>query len=372
MRPTPIPESDRTIYVWGEIHDRELVIDFVNFLHQSRRSAVLTVVLDRVRKSVYFRDGSVIAASSDQTEDRFGDIMFRRGMITREQLDSALSRVKTGRKIGNVLLTDGLITTNDLWRVIKLQIEEILFSVLLFEEGQFTVAAYDPAQVPTRTAIDTQFVLLEGLRRKDELAHMRSQLPDHDKVLGRSGWSTTARLEPAEQRLLALVDGDRTVEALFAESGLGEFGACRALHRVLQLGLVSESTEVPPGEAGGGGTSVGAIVSGYNEAYARIQAAIAAQDGDHDYRAGLDSFFADADDEVAALYSGVAPGADGRLPAAKLMANLKVSASRDKLFTLRRGLSDYLRFLLFVGREALPVEIAEGLARDVRGLVRGL
>jgi hypothetical protein len=333
---------------------------------------VLTVVVDRVRKSVYFRDGSIIAASSVQREDRFGDIMFRRGMITRDQLDVALSKVKTGRKIGNVLLTDGLITANDLWKVLKLQIEEILFSVLLFEHGQFTVAAYDPSQVPTRTAIETQFVLLEGLRRKDELAHMQADLPPSDQVVARSGWTTTARLDPGEQRLLALVDGRRSIERIFADSGLGQFGATRGLHRLLQLGLVSKAPEIQPGEAGGGGTSVGAILSGYNEAYARIQAALAALDAAHDYRAGLDSFFADTDDEVAALFVGVAPGADGRLPGPKLMANLKVSASRDKLFTLRRGLSDYLRFLLFVGREAIPVDAAESLARDVRDLVRGL
>ncbi len=372
MRSTPVPESDRTIFVWGAIHDAVLVIDLVNFLHQSRRTSVLTVVCNGVRKSIYFRDGSVIAASSDQSEDRFGDIMFRRGMITREQLDVALEQVKPGRKIGNVLLAEGMITTNDLWRVIKLQIEEILYSVLLFPEGQFTVAAYDPTQVPTRTAIDTQFVLLEGLRRKDELQHIREQLPASDQQMCRSGWGTNATLDPAEQRMLALVDGERTVDGLYAHSGLGEFGASRALHRLMQLGLISQAPEVQPGEAGGGGTSVGAIVNGYNEAYARIHAALAAHKADGEYRAGLESFFADADDEVAALFGGVTPGIDGRVPAQKVMANLKVSGSRDKLFSLRRGLSDYLRFLLFIGREALPFDEVEGLAKDVRSLVRGL
>jgi len=91
-----------------------------------------------------------------------------------------------------------------------------------------------------------------------------------------------------------------------------------------------------------------------------------------DYGEGLDSFFAHAHDEVSALFHGVSPRHHGRLPGPKVMANLKVSGSRDKLFTLRRGLSDYLRFLLFIGREALPFEQVEALAKEVRGLVRGL
>ncbi len=366
-------DTERTIYMWGEIHDDELVIDLVGFLHQSRRTAVLTVVHDNVRKSVYFRDGSAIAASSDQDEDRFGDIMFRRGMISREQLDGALDEVDPGKKkIGNVLLQRGHITTGDLWKVIKLQIEEILYSVLLFTEGKFTVAAYDPAQVPTRTAIDTQFVVLEGLRRKDELIHLQSQMPGASEVIARTGLTTNARLEGAEQRLLALVDGRRSVEQVFHDSGLGAFGATRALYRLMQLGIVAQATEVEPGEAGGGGTSVGAIISGYNHAYARIQTALEQAHAGGSYRGGFRTFFRDADEEVAALFEDITPGPDGRVSSQRLMTNLKVSKARDKLFILRRGLGDYLRFMLFVAREALPFDRVEGLASEVRDLVRGL
>ncbi len=371
MSPTST-DPERTIFMWGEITDVALVIDLVGFLHQTRRTAVLTVVHDAVRKSIYFRDGSVIAASSDQPEDRFGDIMFRRGMIDRAQLDQALGEVGPERKIGNVLLQQGLISTGDLWKVIKIQIEEILYSLLLLDQARFTVAVYDPTQVPTRTALDTQFLLLEGLRRKDELQHLKESLPPPEQVLARTSLTTTARLEAAEQRLLGLVDGTRTVAEVFNESGLGEFGACQALHRILQLGLASEASTTEPGEAGGGGTTVGAILNGYNEAYAQVDELLRAADAAGRYRAGLESFFADADEEVAALFDNVNPGPDGRIDPQGMQANLKLSSSQDKLFVLRRGLSDYLRFLLFIAREALPFEQVEVLASDVRKRVAGL
>ena len=52
------------------------------------------------------------------------------------------------RKIGNVLLQQALISTGDLWKVIKIQIEEILYSLLLKTSylilGRFLVALHPP------------------------------------------------------------------------------------------------------------------------------------------------------------------------------------------------------------------------------------
>ncbi len=371
-QPRPAPQqSAGGIYLWGDIDDPDLVTDLVEFLYQSRRSAVLTVVGEGMRKSVYFREGSVIAASSDQPEDRFGDIMFRRGLISRERLDEALREVGPGRKIGNVLLARGVIDTSVLWKVIRLQIEEIICSIVLFEIGQFTIARYDPAQVPTRTPLDTQRLLLEGLRRKDELHHLRSQLPPGNRVLTRTGWMPTEPLGPIERSLFELVDGRRTLDELFHTSGLGAFGAARALHHLLQCGAVSAAPVAEPGEAGGGGSTVGAILTGFNEAFAEVHAALQGASR-HPFQTGLQRFFHDADGPVAALFSGVEAGPDGRLPLDHIVANLKLSPMGDKIETLRRGLNEYLRFLLFVAREVLPYPQVERLAADVRGTVSGL
>lgn len=361
------------IFMWGEVVDATMVVDLVGFLHQSRRTSVLTVVDGTVRKSIYFRDGSITAASSNQPEDRFGDIMFRRGMISRDQLDIALHRVGPGRKIGNVLLDQGLITGGDLWKIIRIQIEEIVYSVLLIEAGQYTVATYDPSQVPTSTPLETQHLLLEGLRRKDEMLHLREELPAAERVLAQTGYLTpSVQLDMAEQTTYALVDGRRTVGEVLKASGLGDFVATRALHRLLRTGLVGEAVALDPGEAGGGGSSVGAIVSGYNEAFARMHAMLASTPRGRNYQGGLASFFADADEQVAALFAGVQPIAGGRLPLEPIYANLKTLQGDDKIRSLRRGLREYLRFLLFVARECLPFDQVERLATEVRTQVQGL
>jgi hypothetical protein len=359
------------VFLRGTIEDPAMLTDLINFLSAARRTGVLTVVCRTLKKSVYFRDGSVIAASSNQAEDRFGDVMYRMGLITRHDLESALQAVSPRMKIGNVLLTRGLLNSRDLWRVIKTQIEEILCSVLLIEEGEFTIAHFDPSQVPTRTAVNTQQILMEGLRRKDEVAHLRDELPAPHRVVTRAGSTSSVTLNEAERRVVDLVDGLRTVAEICAESGLGDFRALRSLYHLIQIGLVTEAADtVLPGEAGGGGTSVGALLAAYNGAFARIHAQLT-RDGDTVFTEGVGRFFSELAPEIRPLFEGVSPAGDGRLDPERIQINLKTSATAEKFLFLRRGLSEYLQFMLFLAWEALEFAAVERLAWAVRAELDG-
>jgi hypothetical protein len=356
----------QAVYMWGVVEDAQVLVDLVSFLHTSARTAVLTIVEGPIRKSIYFRDGAIIAASSNQPEDRFGDIMVRLGLITRAELETALRDLGPDRKIGNVLLTRGMLSSKDLWRVIKVQIEEVVFSVLLMESGKFTVAHFDQAQVPTRTALNTQQVLLEGLRRKDEMEHLRASLPPANRRLLKTRPSgITVTLEENERRLYIHVDGRRTVTEVVRLSGLGAFEATRALHHLLQVGVLAV------GEAGldtavDRGLAVQAVVGAYNDAIARIHADLAAGGVTGLFRMGVDSFLNDLSPEVAVLFDGVVPGPDGRLAPERISQNLLLSKTDDKLRLLQRGLNEYIQFLLFLARETLDFDRVEKLAEEIR------
>lgn len=355
-------QKNNGAFVWGELLDPELVVDLVSFLTQSRRTAVLTVVAEGRRKSVYFREGAIIAASSTRPEDRFGDIMFRRGMISREALDAALKKVGPGRKIGNVLMSEGHITAGDLWNVIKHQIEEILYSILLYETGQFTISSYDPAKVPTRTALQTHHALMEGLRRKDEMLHMRGSMPPLDAVLKRAAWTDqSVRLNPTERVVFDFCNGRKPLGQVLDEAGVGQFEATLAVHRLMAAGLVG----VVEGQRDADADGIEKLVAAFNSAFVKVRSKLP------DQTPGLDTFFANADGKVAMLFAGVRPDGSGQVALEALQANLATSPIENKARVLRRGLGEYLRFLLFVARESLPFDQVESLAVEARRLVGG-
>jgi hypothetical protein len=294
------------------------------------------------------------------------------GLVSREALDSALVEVGAHRKIGNVLLSRGLLSTRDLWRILRVQIEEILFAILLVDVGELTLSHFDPGQVPSRTALNTQHVLLEGLRRKDEMEHLRGEIPAADRLLVRSRLERTVTLEANERRVFDLVDGTRTVGAILRDSGLGELDAIKIVHHLVKVGLVAEATNsnvAPGGQAAN--TSVEEIVQAFNGAILRIHETLVASGEAGLVALGIDSFFDEIDPELAELFDSVVPGTDGRLPADRIFTNLKLTGIRDKRTLLRRGLSDYVQFLLFLARENLVFERVEGIAREVSDMLCG-
>lgn len=360
------------VYLTAMIEDPALVIDLVNFIHTTRRTGLMAVTVGSIRRSIFFHQGSVIAGSSNQSADRFGEIVCRMGLVSRDALDAALAEVGPERKIGNVLLARGLISTRDLWKILRAQIEEILFAILLVETGEVTLSHFDPGQVPSRTALNTQHVLLEGLRRKDEMEHLRGQIPASDRRVVKTRLERDVTLETNERRVYDLVDGVRTVGELIDVSLLGELEGVRVLHHLLKVGLVAEG-----GRAAASTPSDGAersfedIINTFNGAVLCIHDALVASGEAGLAGLGVDSFFDEIDPELAELFDSVVPAHDGRLPTDRIFANLKLTELKDKRMLLRRGLSDYVQFLLFLARENLDFERVEALAREVSGMLRG-
>jgi hypothetical protein len=359
-------------YLTATIEDPALVIDLVNFIHTTRRTGLMAVTVGAVRRSIYFHQGAVIAGASNQSADRFGEIVCRMGLVSREALDAALAEVGPERKIGTVLLARGLISTRDLWKILRAQIEEILFAILLVDSGEVTLSHFDPGQVPSRTALNTQHVLLEGLRRKDEMEHLRGQIPAGDRRIVKTRLERNVTLTENERRIYDLVDGARTVGELLDVSLLGELEGVRVLHHLLKVGLVAEGGRAAillPSE--GGERSFEDILNAFNGAVLCIHDALVASGEAGLVSLGVDSFFDEIDPELAELFDSVVPAPDGRLPTDRIFANLKLTELRDKRTLLRRGLSDYVQFLLFLARENLDFERVEALAREVSEMLRG-
>ena len=90
-------------------------------------------------KSLFFKEGSIIYASSSENEDRLGDILLKVGKITREQYQVSSDLIKkTGKRQGSILVEMGVITPKDLFEGLKNQIREIISSIILWDvEGNF-------------------------------------------------------------------------------------------------------------------------------------------------------------------------------------------------------------------------------------------
>ena len=88
--------------------------------------------------------------------------------------------------------------------------------------------------------LDTQSMLLDGLRRLDEMELYRTRVPGSDVVPRIARKPAAADQLTAEQhQVLARTDGKRSLAGIATATALGEFEATKAVYRLIESGILA-------------------------------------------------------------------------------------------------------------------------------------
>lgn len=141
----------------------------LQMLSSGDKTGILTVARDHAKSAICLKEGNIIAAS-DSTGLRLGQILYNNGMISRQRLNEALkSAKKSGRMIGEVLLSMGYVTQETLKQVIHQQVQEAVLELFFWKEGVFEyrdcVVEFDKEGIQ---AVNTMEIIMESVRRLDE------------------------------------------------------------------------------------------------------------------------------------------------------------------------------------------------------------
>lgn len=141
--------------------------DILETLRQRKATGTLTLNRGAVSKAIYIRDGQIVFATSTDTRDRLGEILVKTGKLSRENLERALqlaSRSAVYKKLGAVLVENGLIPPKELFSGLKVQVNEIIYSVVLWREGTYQFTNQLPADI-IQLQIDFQELIAEIIAR---------------------------------------------------------------------------------------------------------------------------------------------------------------------------------------------------------------
>jgi len=142
-------------------------------LSLERKTGVLKVARNGTRRAVCLKDGQVIAASGDERY-RLGEILSRKGLLSGEQLTKALeTALNSDKPLGEVLISLGIIDHLTLTEIIREQIQEAIFDLFLWGEGDFE---YQDCEVGFNEGVgevNMMQLVLETARRVDERAAVR-------------------------------------------------------------------------------------------------------------------------------------------------------------------------------------------------------
>ncbi len=215
------------------------IVEIVGIINSLRKDGVLTFVKEDFRKALYFQGGELVYAVSGLEEDRLGNILFRNGKITREVLLEVADKVKSGTRLGEILMEKKLITPRDVYVGLTQQVKAIFLSLFSYQDGFYIFEEKKPdLRNAVRLSESTLELIMEGMRQYGELSRLRSIISDRESILSQISPSPDIQLNEKERYILTFVDSNRTVNQIIEESRLGEYDCMRFLVSLYRAGFI--------------------------------------------------------------------------------------------------------------------------------------
>jgi hypothetical protein len=340
----------------GEIRSPGALCDIVTIISQAAFRGELLILDEDKTRSIYFDAGSIIGVATNVPAERLGEILYRFGVVTREQLDMALESAKaSGKRFGEAIMELEFVTAEDLFPMMARQLEEVFYTVLQISSGSFYFFdRFDDKAVLHRHNLNASALLMEGIRRMDEMRFFREKVPSEDYIPTATGASK--KPPDALHEVFTQCDGQRSVAEIGRRIGQLEFEVTRAVFQLISAGFVTVASPRPQGAE--------AITEVFNRALAEIHKRCDAVRKGSELRDGLTRFATGAG-IYDPLFAGAGPSLDGTLKSERVARNLASLAGDDPDAWLIQLLHEYVGFAMFQAESLLPREIERALVTAV-------
>ncbi len=236
------------------------VAELVGLLVRQRLTGRLDVQSPGGTRSLYFEAGSYTGSQSGFSADRLGEVLWRNGRISLDQLMIAGELVKEGKMLGRALVELGFLEGTELRTSLVDQALSVFQAACIEDKGSLVFVKDSYHRTPLRFGISTNDLVTQSLQ--DAAAHRevlaRLGRLDRPLIVRPAGTALIARpgaddggfgtapfthtLDEGEQALLQLATSAkaaRTAAELIAGSGMGGTDGARALLRLIEKGRIA-------------------------------------------------------------------------------------------------------------------------------------
>lgn len=227
--------------------------EILQLLSSQRKTGSLRLTRGQEARVVYLLEGR-IASVRDRGlpgDDPLATFLRRVHRLSEEQMRGIGSiHAESGRDLVDLLLNGRYIEREELGMLYERLVLDVLHEVLSWEDGVYSFANGTPPESALPVSLSTESMLMEAVRRTDEMRRYQAKLGDLGLVLGlRELPDPDADLTEEEKELFGLVDGRRTLGELVTEASLTEYEAYEALFRLVEAGWIEIQGRRAPEEA---------------------------------------------------------------------------------------------------------------------------
>ncbi len=223
--------------------------DLLTFLSHLNQEGVLTVSRGDQGLSIYFKNGFLVAAHSEQADGKILNSLQTNGLISAEQFaDLDQARRETGLPLQQILDDTVTIDLTGASSILDAGIREVIFQLFIWETGEFQFNEIPIAHSSERQVFDCTGMTLDAARQVDEYREFLRNIASEDLVLALTEPGRQAPGCSAEMRfVLDHATAEESVRQVMADGPFTSFAIMKAIEEALERSWI----ELRPNQASG-------------------------------------------------------------------------------------------------------------------------
>ncbi|MBA3943669.1 MAG: DUF4388 domain-containing protein [Herpetosiphonaceae bacterium] len=232
--------------------------DFLYLVDRGYKTGSLLLRRPNDEAALFFEHGKLIAVIRSHQHERLGAMLVRMGKITLEQSALALWAQQSGdpQPLGQLLVEQDVISETEIQACIQRQIEETVYELFAWPEGEFKFeAGVKPAldQVQALIPMPVEHLIMEGVRRIDEMTRLRERIPSNEMLVvftdGLNQQANKINMTADQWNVFAHISGTHSISEIIRETGLRPFDVSQIVFGFLTSGLVEVRQPAARGQA---------------------------------------------------------------------------------------------------------------------------
>ncbi|MGH8888796.1 MAG: DUF4388 domain-containing protein [Acidothermaceae bacterium] len=215
--------------------------DIFQLLSFTKKSGGLHLRRPATHGCVYFRDGAVTGATSDDGRQGLARRLVGSAAVGDDALTAAVDRAAAGDiGVARALLEAGAVDGDMLRAMVSEQAVDAVFDFLRWAEGDFSFSLDEPGPDDVGVSFGVEELVTDARSRLESWERACQVIPAPDVILTLPiSVCEDPQVSRGEWALLALVDGRRTVADLVTLAGRGDFAVVSVLATLVQRELLS-------------------------------------------------------------------------------------------------------------------------------------
>ena len=218
---------------WQDFKDYQLQTRIKEFWAEAQ-TGILSCEVRGYEKALFWKEGVVLFASSNDPDDKLPQILIGQGCFTEDQYESVLPNFKDELSIGRNLVEMGLISQQELVQGAREQVYKIFEGVIKASDGRFSFSEDNLPQGIVSLPLSFPRDIFRAILALEDKTWLSEHFDDLDFICEQKAENPInfqeVQVADYAEEVYGLIDGELDFNHLVFEAGIDEFALLKFLY----------------------------------------------------------------------------------------------------------------------------------------------